>query len=728
MFRLCIGLLILLVSVILGVPGASANSSEVTVAGRISPLTTSGLVVQAVSNDTLLSEQWYLDRLNVFRAWDITTGSGTTVAVIDTGANLTHIDLRGQYWVNTDEIPDNGRDDDANGFVDDVHGYNFADDDTNLVDEHGHGTGVASIIAGHANNGTGIAGISWQTKIMVIKSLNQDGGGDFSDVIEGIHYAVDNGAKIINMSFGSPSTHSDLRQAISYALNRGVIVVAASGNASDDEVYYPAAYTGVIAVGATDRRDRRSDFSNYGSDLDVSAPGEDITMAGLGTRDYFTGSGSSFAAAQISGLVNLLLGRYPQLTVTQVDRLLKDAGHLQDSGPTSQLGYGIPDAYDLVSTVSAPITANFTASPASVTANGTDRTSITATLLSGGQPLVNTPVVLTVTGTNNIVNGNLLSANQELRIGSTNNLGQLQFWLSSTTPEIKTFSLIPTGSGTPGAATGTVEFRSPAPGGYQVAWVNQSAYPTLGVGDTATLWLEVRNTGRIAWVASTDTPDAYGQLKLGTDRSLDRASVFATSTRWLSSNRPALMTPQIVRPGEIARFEFVATAVSPGQFREYFRPVVEHVGWLNDLGIYWDIAVTGDGITDAVATQGYQAGLVSQSDDLSLAPGTVGLVTVELRNTGQATWRGIGGDYGLVKVATATPRDRISPLRSTSWPSANRVMPLGFDVEPNQAITLTFSLLAPATAGTYIEKFSLVSEHITWFGPEFGWTVQVRPS
>ena len=720
--------IILLVLIALPIPTVLANSSassDLTIAGTLHP-GSFDVSVLATANDPIMPDQWYLSRLNIPRAWDVTTGNQTTVAVIDTGINRSHVDLQNRLWVNSDEVGGNGIDDDHNGYTDDVNGYNFVDNNSSLTDQHGHGTGIASIIAAQTNNHIGLAGINWQAKLMIIKALNQTGGGDFNDVINSIRYAVDNGAKIINMSFGSPSSDISLEQAIDYATSRGVLVVAASGNTYSSQVFYPAAYPAVIAVGATTHTDSRAEFSNYGSSLDVVAPGEDIVVAGLGGNDYLVGAGSSFAAAQITGVTSLILARYPQLNIAQTDQLLKSSAHLSTSGPTQQLGFGIPDAYKSVSSLATNISASFTKSPSSLAANGISQTIVTATITSDSGPVTNTAMTLTVSGSTNIVNNTLLPAGGSLNLGPTNSSGQITFSLSSTTAEVKTISLSAISAGLVVPATTTVNFTAPPQPSHRMSWVGQSSYPTLSAGQTASLWLEVKNTGNVAWVADAANRQAPGLMKLGTDRPFDRNSTFYTNS-WLSPNRAALMQPSIVRPNEIARFEFPITASSPGSFREYFRPVIEYVAWTNDLGIYWDITVTGSSTTTPGAAHTYQAAVISKSNDLTLKPGSIGVVAVELRNTGTSTWLGTGNSFGTVKVGTSSPRDRASQFYLGNWLSANRIMTMGFDVRPSQTITLTFSLLAPQTPGTYTERFSLVSEYITWFGPEFSWAINVQP-
>ena len=197
----------------------------------------------------------------------MTTGSpAIVIALVDSGIALTHPDLASKVWVNQGEIPGNGLDDDHNGKVDDVNGWHFFQQWTpdgyipteNAIvwDDYGHGTHVAGIAAAASNNGIGIAGISWGARVMPVKVLDQDGDGWYSDIAAGITYAVDNGARIINLSLGGAEASRMLCDATAYAQQKGALLVAAAGNGAA-AVYYPAACDGVLAVASTDRVDLR---------------------------------------------------------------------------------------------------------------------------------------------------------------------------------------------------------------------------------------------------------------------------------------------------------------------------------------------------------------------------------------------------------------------------------------------------------------------------------------
>jgi len=249
----------------------------------------------AIPNDPGFINQWGLHNtgqtggttdadIDAPEAWDITKGSGNIIiAIVDSGVAYDHPDLAGNKWINTKElngIP--GVDDDGNGFVDDVYGWDFVDKDGYPVDYDSHGTHVAGIIASNGNNGLGITGIMWSAKIMPVRFLGVSGAGDVAKAAEAIIYAADNGARIINASWGGYDDSITLYNAIDYARTKNVIFVAAAGNETnnnDINPFYPASFNlpNIISVAASDNNDRRAYFSNYGANsVHLAAPGVDI--------------------------------------------------------------------------------------------------------------------------------------------------------------------------------------------------------------------------------------------------------------------------------------------------------------------------------------------------------------------------------------------------------------------------------------------------------------------
>jgi predicted outer membrane repeat protein len=299
----------------------------------------------AMPNDALLASQWAINRIQASAAWDICVGTATpVVAVIDSGVDLNHRDLKANLWVNDAELHGTaGVDDDGNGYIDDVNGYNFVYRTNDPQDDHGHGTHLAGIIAAAGNNGTDIAGVCWHARIMPLKILDSEGNGDAAAAAAAICYAVANGADVINASWGGPDTSQVLADAIAYAEQQGVIVVVAAGNEGTDTPFYPAYYSTVIAVAATDSADRRSSFSNYGDWVDVAAPGYGILSlraadTSLGTpKDAFTTrlSGTSVAAPHVAGACALLLAANPFLTCDQVRQIITTSGDSIPAGIVS---------------------------------------------------------------------------------------------------------------------------------------------------------------------------------------------------------------------------------------------------------------------------------------------------------------------------------------------------------------------------------------------------------
>lgn len=307
------------------------------------------VVFARMPNDTEYDEQWYLDMIDAPEAWDVETGeSSVVIAVLDTGVDLDHPDLEDNIWINTDEIADNEIDDDGNGFVDDVYGWDFVDYDNGPVpdtsagsdpDAVSHGTVISGLIAATGNNNEGLAGVVWDAQIMSVRMLDKTGSGDSIDARNAINYAVDNGADVINLSFSGTTNDPALRKAVMNAYNQGVVIVAALGNEGvniNASPVYPACYKDgdvdwVIGVAASNRTDKHSLFSNYGSScVDLSAPGED--MYGLFYYEPSDGystlygdhwSGTSVASPVVAGAAALILSKYPNLEPVDIRNILK---------------------------------------------------------------------------------------------------------------------------------------------------------------------------------------------------------------------------------------------------------------------------------------------------------------------------------------------------------------------------------------------------------------------
>ncbi|MBE9250864.1 S8 family serine peptidase [Dolichospermum sp. LEGE 00240] len=269
---------------------------------------------------------WGADLIKAPTAWNNGyTGQGIIVAVLDTGVDYNHQDLKNNIWSNAKEIAGNGIDDDGNGYVDDVQGWNFDSSNNNILDNNGHGTHVSGTIAAE-NNSIGVTGIAYNSKIMPVKVLDANGSGSYSSITKGIYYAVDNGANVINLSLGGNSSKDTLKSAIEYASNKGVMVVMAAGNNSDALPSYPAryAYNSGIAVGAVDKNNNLADFSNRSGSQEityVTAPGVDVYST-IPNDQYANYNGTSMAAPHIAGVVALMLSANPNLTDIQVRQII----------------------------------------------------------------------------------------------------------------------------------------------------------------------------------------------------------------------------------------------------------------------------------------------------------------------------------------------------------------------------------------------------------------------
>ena len=307
---------------------------------------------QSAPNDPQVSLLWSLSNtgqngglagadIDAQAAWNLTTGSSNVViAVVDSGVDWQHPDLAANIWTNSREIAGNGIDDDHDGFVDDVHGYNFAGNSGNPMDDNGHGTHVAGTIAAVGNNGTGVTGVAWSSSIMPLKFLSDDGSGYTSDAVRAINYATMErttygvNVRVINMSWGGGAYSDALAQAIQSAGDAGILCVAAAGNNgrnNDVTASYPSSYsaTNLLAVAATDNRDNLASFSNYGAtSVDLAAPGVGIVSTYIGNR-YVSLSGTSMATPQVSGVAALAWALDPNATVADVkNAILNGVDHV----------------------------------------------------------------------------------------------------------------------------------------------------------------------------------------------------------------------------------------------------------------------------------------------------------------------------------------------------------------------------------------------------------------
>jgi beta propeller repeat protein len=309
---------------------------------------------------------WGMHIIKTAGAWDQTTGSkNIIVANIDSGVDRNHEDLQGNMWVNTGETPNNGIDDDGNGYVDDYHGWDFYNNDNDPMDDYGHGTHTAGTIAAVGNNEVGVVGVNWDSRLMALKIFNDGDGGNASIAAPAIRYAADMGAKVSSNSWGCWCRSQSIKDAMSYAYSKNMVIVAAAGNDEEDvSGFEPANLPEVITVAATQysNEDERVWFSNYGEKIDVAAPGvriislraEGTDMYGWGgfhfvpyqmpsdpNAKYYIASGTSMAAPHVSGLAALILAKNPQFTNEEVRLVLRNtADDLGEPGFDVYFGAG----------------------------------------------------------------------------------------------------------------------------------------------------------------------------------------------------------------------------------------------------------------------------------------------------------------------------------------------------------------------------------------------------
>lgn len=267
----------------------------------------------ATPNDPMFGQLWGIKKIGAPTVWDTSYGdSNLIVAVVDSGVDYNHEDLKGKV----------------------IKGPDTANNDSDPMDDVGHGTHVAGTIAGIGNNSKGVIGIAPNVKILGIKALGANGEGDVSTIADGIIKAQQLGAKVINLSLGGPQTSNVMKNAIDQVTAKGVLVIAAAGNENTTAASYPAAYPNVLAVGATDQNDKRTSFSNYGTYVDIAAPGLNIMSSTEGT--YKSQSGTSMACPHVVGAAAMLLSKNPALTADQVRQTL-----LNNTDPATGFNSGV---------------------------------------------------------------------------------------------------------------------------------------------------------------------------------------------------------------------------------------------------------------------------------------------------------------------------------------------------------------------------------------------------
>lgn len=357
------------------------SMAEPTAPGVIKMLRASGLFTfvendaiarpAAIPNDPLFSQQWHLGTVNAIAAWDIGTGSpAAPIALIDSGVDPAHPDLASKL----------------------VPGWNFLTASSNTADNYGHGTATAGVAGAIGNNVVGVTGISWRNPIMPLLVVDSTGSASYSNVVNAITYAADHGVRVVNISLGGTSPSSALQSAVDYAWNKGVVIFASAMNASTSTPYYPAACNHVIAVSATEPGDSLAAFSNYGSWIDLAAPGDNILTTNNG-GGYGAWAGTSFSSPIAAGVAALVLGVNPALSASALVALIENnSDDIGVAGFDTSFGWGRVNAYRASAAALSTLPSDTTPPSVSITAPSIGST-VSGTVQIAGTAVDNIGVV-----------------------------------------------------------------------------------------------------------------------------------------------------------------------------------------------------------------------------------------------------------------------------------------------------------------------------------------------
>ncbi len=490
--------------------------------------------IDATPNDPQFGQQAFFNTVQAAQAWDLVKGEQGSVvlAIVDGGTDRDHPDLLGNLWSNSGETPNNGIDDDNNGFIDDVNGWNFANnsnDPTGLANTPSnahHGTHTAGIACAVTNNNAGVAGMSWNSKLMgiCVSSRTEDNSLNFG--VDGILYAANNGAKVISLSWGRLGGSSAFEQDVmDYATGLGALIVAAAGNNNTSALHFPSAYRNVLAVANTTNSDTRNSSSNYGTWVDVSAPGTNIQST-FNNGGYGSISGTSMSCPLVAGLAALVRTKNPALSGIQAGeqvRLTADNIDAQNPAYVGRLGKGRINALRAV-TESVPAIRL-----ASFTFTETDGDGV---IEPGETVNVSTKMINYLAATSN-VSLTLSESNTFVTVTTANatiaNLGTLQ----EVTPSAFRCTIAANApSGHP------VEFtlQISAPGYTDVDRFTFTILPTFGTVQINNIQTTVTNIGRIGYANPDNSTDGIGfKFKNGTSLLFEGAIIAGTGSGQISN-------------------------------------------------------------------------------------------------------------------------------------------------------------------------------------------------
>jgi thermitase len=677
-----------------------------------------------IPNDTYYSEQWAQTKISAPQAWDITTGSESIkIAIVDTGIDGTHEDLNGKVTSGWDFV---------NGGEEGTAISENTDSDDNVP---GHGTMVSGVTAAVTNNDKGVAGLNWQSYVMPVKVLDSDGYGNDYTIARGIIYAADNGAKVLNLSFGGATSSETLRAAIDYAYNLGCVIVAASGN-DNSSIDEPARYSKVIAVGASTDSDERwveneSTGSNYGSELAVVAPGKYIlTSIDYPGYNYGYATGTSLAAPYVSGLVSLILSQHSTFSQDQVlsqieNNTDKPAG-MGGNNFTNEYGYGRINAYKAVG-AGGTYQAQFISQSGYPTIMPGDTSEMqvqfknvgTATWFSNSS----NPVLL---ATDKLKDENFLkqfndnwindyritsmspsvvnpgeTATFNFSVKAPNiGYGDYHFYVRLVSEGLTWFD----NPDTNGGAWWNINIPKPS-----AEWQGQSGSVTASPGQEVSASVTFKNTTGSTW-----KKNGTGAIHLATDKLRDESFLDSfKASSWLGDYRISTFSEDEVENGQNATFNFnlkIPANIAPGTYRFYVRLVSEGYSWFENPdtngGAWWKVNIPAP-----------TASVVTQSAYPNVSPGETVNLSVTFKNTSQVAWNSsiIPTNLAIDKYADEAFLTR---FKTDSWISNNRIASLPTStVNPGENVTYDFSIKIPSdlTPGRYRFNVRLVQDGFSWF-------------
>ena len=537
------------------------------------------------------ADLWGILNIGAPAAWNTAMGDGVIVAVVDTGLDYNHPDLAANVWTNVNEIAGNGIDDDGNGFVDDTIGWDFFFNDNDPIDRNGHGTHVAGTIAAVGNNGIGVIGVAWHAQVMAVKGLDDTGNGFDFTLAPAIIYAANNGADVINASWGGQGTSQTIEEAIQFATGLGAVFVAAAGNSSEDAInFFPANSPEAITVASQGPFGNFSFFSNFGTKIDVTAPGEDILSLQAANTflafpvipGYGRLSGTSMATPHVSGVAALALSQNPAYSTEQVRQILRSSATSVPFDP--RFGYGTLNAGAAVAIVN-PLEARITgvqlgASPVdpitiSGFAQGPGFASYVLEYGQGTQPFSWTPFFSSATPVSGVLGqldpSNLFSGTYTIRLTAFNINGTGFVDRTQITLNLVQITSPPAGMPTykPGLLlpiTGTATI--PGFQNFTVQWSSQdgsTGWQSTGITLTGGGVSPLGNTQLATWDTSVITQPGYFNILLTVNGAQSQTAI---TTVYLEPDLLSVSWPAFVDIGPYFLGSGVVPALNPdGTFR-----------------------------------------------------------------------------------------------------------------------------------------------------------------